>query len=238
LPLLLWFEAPSYGTALKQKENSFSRETLLSKRVRKKRSSRRKSSRRKRRGRSESLRKKALKVDPQWLYPGVGVFFYSLNRYTQNLDGSDSGFGETAAEIALLTRFTLKDRLTILPSFRFTPLGRATGDEAAQVRVIRLDAPLGYTFSFLAPLEVCFGPGITFYQMTGSGGTVVLNNGNTTTEFGKPNESVAARNFVLQAGLSTKVWKRLRLELGLSIPGLTSSRRDYHLFSSLTYGVL
>ena len=82
------------------------------------------------------------------------------------------------------------------------------------------------------------GVGVLYSLINGSGGSAVLNNGNTTSTFGLPLFSSVTRNFYVDLGLGVGVTSDFRLDIDLILTQPFSDlKRAVSTEVALRYGV-
>jgi hypothetical protein len=89
----------------------------------------------------------------------------------------------------------------------------------------------------LGPLDLRVGPGVYFYMISGQGGSVVLDNGNSTSEFYSPGFTSTARMFYLSAGTGLELGA-FRLDADAVFLNTFSRLRTISGYLTFSYGFL
>ena len=87
-----------------------------------------------------------------------------------------------------------------------------------------------------ATIDFFGGLGVLNSIVSGSGGTVRLNNGNGFSEFGVPSDSSTTNLFYWEAGAGAQI-AAIRWDNSILVTGMLSSRRAWSLSSQLSFGV-
>lgn len=118
------------------------------------------------------------------------------------------------------------------PSLGLVLPWRASADGSTKVFPFQIDLPLHIPiFKFLS---LRAGPGIYSTATVGNGGTVTLNNGNSTTDFPIASGLRFSFNFTANVGLFIHVSKKLSLGLeAYTLAVLSSTRRQVHASATL-----
>ncbi len=170
-------------------------------------------------------------------YLGTGLVLSDLYRTASVSTGDLGPVGATyfQLQVAYATPWL---GMTLVPSLSFTPIARSDTDQSVSQRLYSLMVALEGRASFG---DYRFGTGLRLFQQTGNGGSVVLNNGNSTSTFARPAFDSWARNVFLDLGLGDEVARLgvgvpLRLDLDLWGTSLLSSARALDCALSLSVG--
>jgi hypothetical protein len=170
-----------------------------------------------------------------WFDLGAGVLVPHLGQFS----GADSGKTELLsprlAEVDAVFRWKPKSgKWGIAVAGSYTPLAYSLAESGESLRVLRgtLSLERGL-FSFL---DLNTGLGLMGWRISGNGGSVTLDNGNSTADFALPSRTVTARSLYLQGGVSLHIW-RLRLENLVLLSGPLTSRQTWSAVSQLTMRV-
>jgi hypothetical protein len=169
------------------------------------------------------------------LIGGIGGYFRDFFRSGRNAkDGSGSGLSLYPV-IHLGACFELGDGWALWPAAAWSPLGRGGPEDATSTRVLPISLRLRKA---LESWEVYAGPGVSYYWISGNGGTMRLSNGSSSTVFGLPDRTVSTRMFTLQLGAG-KVVGRLHYNLDFTVAAaFSSARRSADMLLSVGYELL
>lgn len=173
------------------------------------------------------------------VYLGAGAFAHNLGQYSRDTAGSTQFLTAVFQEFSITARFPFATRpaASFLPVLAFTPFGRQSPDGNQTSRVLRLSARAAYAWVLDgAAIEPFAGVGLLSWVVSGSGGTVSLNNGNATTDFGLPDDSSMSRVFHGEAGIGVQVGN-FRWDNALLVSGWLSSRRALSFSSQIGFRV-
>ena len=169
---------------------------------------------------------------------GVDLFQHSLGRVSSDDTNAKSFLGtsfvnlEVQVHAPVATDISLSPRLIYMPSFLYPH--KVTGSPV-KTSYLMLGLPLVYTYSENFDFDI--GPAYLSYSVVGSGGTTQLSNGNGTSSFALPGESVSAKTIALMLGGAFK-WNQIRISADLFTEGLlSSSKRTFSLMFGATYAV-
>jgi|GEM_PF-1877067 len=157
---------------------------------------------------------------------GAGLLNYNSAKATNDsATGAKPWVGQLYPGITLAFLLPITSHLVLSPDFYFNPLGKKSpeGGETSKVFSggVRLLRTLG------ASWDVHLGSGLLYRQISGSGGTKVLNNGSSQAVFGIPNGSSTSSVGYLGFGIGWNS-KRLRVDVAVLTSGLGSSRRAFN----------
>jgi len=164
---------------------------------------------------------------------GIGVLFHNLGKRVSNSEtGAKSLLGTAYSVLSIYGRFG-EGNWFFVPALHYTIPGRMDFDSAAERSLLALSV-MGARK--IKSFEVRLGPGILFYSIQGVGGTAILNNGNSISEFYKPAYISTSRLFYFDVG-GGYAWRRFRVDLDTLITGTFGKRRAVSTVLSLSYGV-
>ena len=171
----------------------------------------------------------------------IGLFFCtSLHAFVQGWSDFVMGAGNLthqagkyASDVGSVSYFefrplfTASYRYEYSPEFSFIPevgitLPETSDDETSSTLYSFLNAPIAYHYG---DWTFRFGPGFFFTRISGNGGTLRLQNGNTTDEFPVPNGSATTRNLTWNLGAQTNFDKDWSARFDLSILKLFDSEK-------------
>lgn len=172
--------------------------------------------------------------DTKTLYLGAGVLSQNAGQLTNNSSGTSSLFTALYTQATLTAGFQLFSTLRLEPNISYTPLGIGGSEGGSRSTVLSFGTNLAWKPTFF---EIKLGPGLMFYQIGGSGGTSVQNNGSSTSTFALPNTTSVAKLFYVNAGIGFFVGS-FRLDLDSWVINLLSSRRAINLVATLSFGFI
>jgi hypothetical protein len=165
---------------------------------------------------------------------GLGALAHNLGKYGSEPSGEGPFISSMFVELIYTGRYPLGFGTWFLsPLVSFTPIGHGSEEGSQSSRILRFAARAGHP---AGPVDFVGGLGVLNWIVRGSGGTIVLDNGNTQTEFGLPSDSSVASYFYWEAGASVSSG-RFRWESSLFVTGLLSSRRAFNFATHVTIGV-
>jgi hypothetical protein len=169
---------------------------------------------------------------------GVDLFQHGLSRVSSDDSNSKSLLGSSFVNIDLQIHapiapsFSLSPRLMFMPNFLYPH--KVPG---SSVKTTYLILALPLVFESSESFDYDIGPAYLSYNVMGPGGTTELSNGNGTSTFAQPGDSVSAKTIALMLGGSYKV-SGFRFSLDLFTEGLlSSSKRTFSLMVGATYAV-
>lgn len=173
---------------------------------------------------------------------GLGVLSHDLGRISQNQAGETSTLGTNYFNLHMQGHVPLADSTFFSPQIIYMP-SALFPHKSPDGKVVSNYFILGLPFTLaVAPpggywggLDFEIGPAIMNYTITGKGGTVTLNNGNSTAVFAIPSRTQTTRTIALEMGF---VWTQesYRLALETLTEGLLSNqRRTYSIMVSLQF---
>lgn len=151
----------------------------------------------------------------------------------KNQDGGKNLF-DFNPTIGIGTELPVVDEISFLPEINWVLPFKGSKKVIKNLFMIRGD--LAYTYSFL---RVRGGTSIMWQNMHGTGGSVEMNNGNTTSTFYYPNENHSSLNNTLDLGLEilTQSPISLRLQSYMYSPFKGEKRQlSYTIFATYTWG--
>ena len=170
------------------------------------------------------------------IFLGVSVLAPHLGKWSAGESGATKLFGASLPELVLHARWGLgASKWSILPRLSYTPLAKSLSESGETLRVMR--GSLGVSRDLFWGLDLQLGTGVLGWQVAGSGGTVTLDNGNSTSVFGLPSESKIARSLYLETGLGLRMG-RLRWDSSVFANGAFSSRLAWSVASQFSWGIL
>jgi hypothetical protein len=169
-------------------------------------------------------------------YFGAGALAYNMGHYANQVSGQTALEAYILPDLSLMGRFGLgSGAWSLSPQLSFTPLGHGSPDGGESTRILRIE---GRVLRSIRILDLQLGVGLLNAIVSGSGGTINLNNGNGMTTFGIPADSSMASLFYWEAGLGAELTSSFRLEGSFFVTGAASSSRAYNLSTFLSYGFL
>jgi hypothetical protein len=169
----------------------------------------------------------ALPVHAGTFYFGGGAFAMNPLKVANTPQGTISTLGQVYLPLTFGYRTD-----SLMTTLRFTPLGPKDSDGSVSRRVIDLSFP----FFLDSGGNFKVGPGILAYWLSGTGGTVELNNGTSTSTFYRPNTSSFSTLITLNAGVGVDI-AFFRWDLDFVITSILSSRRAVNLSTALTFPI-
>jgi len=168
-------------------------------------------------------------------YAGAGA----LNRNsgavaTDATSSSKPLLAETYAQVSIAGFFDLGGNTSFSPDLHYTPIGLKESDTGETTRVLAFGARLNQTISSLVDLH--FGPGLMFYSISGTGGTIDLSNGAGTSTFGRPDASATSTLVYWDLGAGYSL-DPVRIEFSVWVAGALSSRRTLSPALTLSWGL-
>ncbi|MFZ4403172.1 MAG: hypothetical protein ACOYOK_03645 [Pseudobdellovibrionaceae bacterium] len=167
---------------------------------------------------------------------GLDVLSHGYNSITKSPSGTKSILGTNYYQLHVQTHFDVSYSWQWSPYLGYMPsslYARKTPDGGAKTSYIILGLPATYRLSDL--VDVNIGPTLLWYNIEGSGGTAVLNNGNGTSTFGLPGRSVSAKTWAAQLGLAANSQdSRAAVDLLIEAP-LNSSKRTISFLFTIAF---
>ncbi len=156
----------------------------------------------------------------------IGLGFLNYNSgiaATSASSGSKPFSSELYTQLSVSGMFSVYDQWSLSPVLVYgfpskkTPEGKETTTVSALgVRAYRL-IDGGFDFHI--------GPGVMYYQVKGSGGTVTLNNGSSTSNFGIPSGTRTSTLLYMDFGAGYSFWGNYKVEASILMTGLTASNK-------------
>lgn len=170
-------------------------------------------------------------------YLGAGALFSDLYRTSGSPSGAVKPVGSVYNPLQFSAHYPV-GALSLVPILAGTPLAKRDSDSSVAKRI--------FVFALAVEketwlLDLRLGAGVRFYNQMGAGGTVVLDNGNTTSTFTRPAFSSTARNLVVELGVGRDIipiGKRNAVRLDLELWGISiaSSRRAVDAGVTVSWG--
>jgi hypothetical protein len=162
------------------------------------------------------------------IYLGAGMLYQDANRTAVDETGGTSISGTSYFDLTLAGRFLVGPSWGLSPVLNYTPFGAAGADTGEKSRLLTGDIRLFVEFT---KLDLHTGPGVMMNTLSGSGGTAVLSNGNSSSTFGLPAGSTTTRLFYWEAGVGLALGG-IRFDLdALVTDTLTHRRAVYPMFT-------
>lgn len=169
------------------------------------------------------------------LFFGMGLLTYRFGELSEDPTGARSMISAIYPEISLGGRFYLSEHWRLAPRVHYTFPGRSIVDDTATASIIYFSIPFIKDFY---TLDLKFGMGLLLYRISGEGGTVELNNGNSTSTFGKPGLSSTSNLFTLEIGVGRLIYEQLRFDMDLfATTPVDASRRSLGMRAGVSYGI-
>ena len=150
---------------------------------------------------------------------GAGNLTHQAGKYASDV-GSVSYF-EFRPLLTASYRYEYSPELSFIPEAGIT-IPESSDDETSSTLYSFLNAPIAYHYG---DWTFRFGPGFFFTRISGKGGTLRLQNGNTTDEFPVPNGSATTRNLTWNLGVQTNFDKDWSARFDVSILKLFDSEK-------------
>lgn len=165
------------------------------------------------------------------LFGRVGFMQDNFMRVSTADSGSKGIIGGPLPAIGLSYRIG-----SFMPGVSYTILGRSAASDTSKAKLLAFDLP--YIWSFFDSFEFKTGVGLIMKTISGEGGTVQLNNGNSTSNFARPGRSVTSTTGFLHLGAGFPSTNALRFDMDLWVSGAFSSRRAFTLYLSAAWGFI
>jgi hypothetical protein len=166
-------------------------------------------------------------------FVGLGLLSKNIGTFSGSVSGEPTLFGANFFQLIVSGFFKISDLWAIAPSITGTPIGPGSPENGETYRVFTIAPRLAYNLG--SSWDVHFGPGLYVYQIFGTGGTAVVNNGGTPVNFPLPNSLAHAINLMIDLGFGLEK-DGMRLDLDLFMTGVVN-RRTTNLILSITYGI-
>lgn len=162
---------------------------------------------------------------PKGVYGGLGMLNFDAGVASSSASSGTKPFlYQTYTMLSLTSFHSLKGLWQISPIFDLTLIGRKTPEGKAKTAVTVLGARF-IRPAFFSGFNFHLGPGLIFYRIDGSGGTVDLNNGSGVSTFGAPNETRASNSIYYDFGVGYQISKyRFELSILVTEPFKTTKR--------------
>lgn len=154
-----------------------------------------------------------------------------LSAVTNSADAKKELFGELYSPMGI--KYNFEPYSLMLTTSKISLLTNKDKDKGLSTYITQLEGSYSFSSSSLVMWET--QAGIMIYEMKGSGGQTVLNNGNSTSTFTLPDQTKNSQTFYI--GIGPKfIFSSLTLDIDLNFMSvLSSTRRSY--FLSVTLGV-
>lgn len=138
----------------------------------------------------------------------VAAFEQGWSDFAMGLGSLTHQAGKVASDIGSTSYFEFRPTLVasyryeITPSWSFIPeagisMPETSDDDTNSILYTFLNAPIAWHYDYWT---LRFGPGFFFTRISGKGGTLTLQNGNSSDAFPVPNGSATTRNFTWNLG--------------------------------------
>lgn len=157
------------------------------------------------------------------VYLGTGAIAHDVGKVAVDATSSSKPIlGDVYTHATLMAFLNVGDRWDLSTHFHYAfPYKKSPeGGESSTI----FGGGLRVFYHLTEGFDVHLGPGVQFYQISGIGGTVSLNNGSGSATFALPSGSSISRIFYLDTGLGLS-FGRLRLDGLVFISNLFSSTR-------------
>lgn len=172
----------------------------------------------------------AIAAKAKSLEVGISGTSYQMMRLTTGAGGKRNTMGTSFYHLHLQYHVPV-GRQMVSPWLNYMPESIhaiESSSKSSQASLLALGIP--WTRNLGKSMDVATGPVILQYTVRGTGsGTETLNNGEGSTTFFQPEETVSATSFAWQLG-SAWTWRRLRTGVDLLIHGpLSNTKRSFSL---------
>ena len=164
------------------------------------------------------------------LYLHLGLLEDNFNRVATSDNGTSGLLSAPLPTLGVSLRIA-----GFMPGVVYTPLGRSGAGDTSKAKLLVFELP--YLWSLVDSLELKTGVALMYKTISGSGGTVDLNNGTGTATFAKPGRSATSSAGAIHLGLAYTLTEDGRVDLDAWISGAFSSRRAVTLFLSAAWGI-
>lgn len=169
------------------------------------------------------------------VYLGAGLLDYNAAKAaTNSATGAKPIVGQLYTGVSLSAFWVVSQRLVLSPEFYFSPFGKSSPEGGETAKVFSLGLRLFRALG--SRLDTHVGSGFLFRSISGSGGTKVLSNGSGQATFGLPDGGSTSTVGYVDLGFGWS-WSKLRLDLGVLISGIASSRRAFNPMASLGWRI-
>lgn len=174
---------------------------------------------------------------------GIDVLSHALGKTSSSETGATSFMGPIFINLDFQAHVPIGDGLigvplSVSPRVIWAPsflLPHKDSGSPVKTTFLIVDLPLVYDFN--DSFDFSAGPAYVVYTIAGPGGTTQLNNGNSTSTFALPGDSVSAKTIALMIGTSYKT-SDFRFSLDLMSEGfLSSKKRTFSLMGAIAYAV-
>lgn len=167
-------------------------------------------------------------------YAGIGYQLENnVGKITQSDSGSGAFLGTASYPLILRYDYMLGRNVFMAPKLTYTLFPREGSNSTIEVTQWHLMFPFGMNF-LSNTMEWSAGIGILNTSIKGSGGTAVLNNGNSTSTFALPGRDVDTKVLTLNFGTGYKL-KTHFFGFDLMTAGTLSDKRTIHFMLSYLY---
>lgn len=170
-------------------------------------------------------------------YLGLGAVARNAGKTaTVASSGKKPLFAEVYTNLNFSMIFDLGAEWSLSPNFFFGVPSKKTPEKKSTTNVYGYGVRVLYGLS--GPFDFYFGPSVFSYRIKGSGGSVQLNNGASTSLFGIPSSSKTSNLVCLNLGFGYLFADTARVELSAFVSGIASStKRAVHPALSLSMGL-
>lgn len=163
---------------------------------------------------------------------GIGVVAQNMSKTTNNPAASRSLTGTLyQPELSVAYAIGGKSGIGFLPSLGYTVLGKKSPEGGQKKSMLTLAFPAVLT---KGKLELKAGPAVIFYQIKGTGGDSVQNNGSSTATFYLPGDTKTSRVFYLDLGIG-QTFGLIRADLDAFLTGILGNRFALTGIARLSY---
>lgn len=137
---------------------------------------------------------------------GLGVLNHNAGKASNSATSGDKPFfGQLYNQLDLAAYFAISNGWSIAPVFNLSIISKKSpeGEQKSSVSLVGVRSHQQFASSF----DYHFGLGFIAYQIKGSGGTVLLNNGSGTTTFGTPSDATSSSQLYYDVGLGYTIQK-------------------------------
>lgn len=161
---------------------------------------------------------------------GLGNLTHQAGKYASDV-GTVSYF-DFRPVIAAAYRYEFNSEFSFIPEIGAT-LPETSEDETYSTFYSFINLPLAWHYDYFT---FRFGPGFFFTRISGNGGTLKLQNGNSTDEFPVPSGTATTRNLTWNLGLQAAFDKEWSARFDLSILKLfVSEKRALNHLLTINY---
>lgn len=166
----------------------------------------------------------------------LGVGYFSENNFgkiTEDDSGKKTDLGTTSYPLLLSYDYELYENFYVSPKIMYTLLPRKENGDLVKNTFLHIVIPFGRNFG-LSDFDWSIGPGILRRTMNGSGGVILLNNGNSTDPFAAPGRTVTSQVVTFNMGVSYN-YNQHSAGFDVIAEGLFSEKRTWNFMLSYMY---